>query len=101
MNLLRGLALMCFLLGTCYAQLPEYYQTINRITWLSENVEGILPTWTALGMTDIHESAKIKAVGTDHGKPTTINTRQATGRLGNLTVNFLEPRRFGAWVASE
>jgi catechol 2,3-dioxygenase-like lactoylglutathione lyase family enzyme len=91
MKLLRCLAVMCFLLGTCYAQLPEYYQTINRVTWLSQNIDGILPAWTALGMTDIHKAAKIKAVGTDRGKPMNIDTWQATGRLGNLTVNFLQP----------
>lgn len=94
MKLLRCLAVMCFLLGTCYAQLPEYYQTVNRVTWLSENIDGILPSWTALGMTDIHKSAKIKAVETDHGKAVTIETWQATGRLGNLTVNFLQPGSF-------
>ena len=91
MRRLRCLAVMCFLLGTCYAQLPEYYQTINRVTWLSQDIDGILPRWTALGMTDIHKSAKIKAVGTNHGKPTTIDAWQATGRLGNLTVTFLQP----------
>jgi catechol 2,3-dioxygenase-like lactoylglutathione lyase family enzyme len=42
-------------------------------------------------MTDIHKYANIKAVGTDHGKPATIYTWQVTGRLGNLTVNFLQP----------
>src|SRR5579863_2020870 len=91
MKLLRCLATMCVLLGTCCAQLPEYYQSINRVTWLSGNIDAILPAWTALGMTDIQKPAKTKAVGTDHGKAATIDTWQATGRLGNLTVNFLQP----------
>jgi len=93
MKLLRCLAVMCFLAGSCYAQLPEYYQTINRVTWLSPNIDASLPTWIALGMTDIHRYANIKAVGTDHGKPTTIYVEQVTGRLGNLTVNFLQPAK--------
>jgi len=50
-----------------------------------------LPTWIALGMTDVHTYEHIQAVGTDHGKPASIDTRQATGRLGNLTVQFLQP----------
>lgn len=91
MKLLRGLVLMCFLLGTCFAQLPEYYQSINRVTWLSQNIDGILPTWAALGMTDIRKPAKIKGVGSDHGKAVTIEAWQVTGHLGNLTVNFLQP----------
>ncbi|AXC12586.1 hypothetical protein ACPOL_3293 [Acidisarcina polymorpha] len=71
--------------------MPEYYQTINRVTWVSQNIDAILPAWTALGMTDIHKYANIKATGSDHGKPATIYTWQVTGRLGNLTVNFLQP----------
>jgi hypothetical protein len=91
MKLLRCLALMCILLGTCYGQLPDYYQSINRVTWISENIDGILPAWTALGMSNVHKAAKIKGVGTDHGKSTTLETWQASGSLGNLTVNFLQP----------
>jgi catechol 2,3-dioxygenase-like lactoylglutathione lyase family enzyme len=95
MKLLRCLAVMCFLLGTlagtCQAQLPEYYQTINRVTWLTPNIDAIVPTWIALGMADVHKYANIKAEGTDHGKPVIISTRQVIGRRGNLTVNFLQP----------
>ena len=91
MKLLRCLALLSVLPVTCHAQLPEYYRTINRVTWLSPNIDAILPTWIALGMTDVHTYEHIQAVGTDHGKPASIDTRQATGRLGNLTVQFLQP----------
>jgi catechol 2,3-dioxygenase-like lactoylglutathione lyase family enzyme len=93
MRLQRCLAVVCFLLAicTCNAQLPEYYQSINRVTWLSPNIDGILPTWIALGMTDVHKYGNIEGAGTDHGRRATISTRQVTGRLGNLTVNFLQP----------
>jgi methylmalonyl-CoA/ethylmalonyl-CoA epimerase len=93
MKILRYVAVLCVLLGsgTCRGQLPEYYQTISRVTWISPNIDAILPTWTALGMTDIHKHGKVKGVGSDHGEPATIYTEQVTGRLGNLTVNFLQP----------
>jgi catechol 2,3-dioxygenase-like lactoylglutathione lyase family enzyme len=85
-------AVVVFLLaGTCRAQLPDYYQTINRVTWIVPNIDAILPTWIALGMTDVHKYGDVKGVGKDHGKRSTIGTHQATGRLGNLTVNFLQP----------
>jgi len=91
MKLLRCLVVLCFLPLTCHAQLPQYYQSINRVTWLTPNIDAILPTWIALGMTDIHKYADSKATGTDHGKPATIDTSQVTGRFGNLTINFLQP----------
>lgn len=99
MKLLRCGVVLCFvpvlwfLPTPCQAQLPEYYQTINRVTWIAQDIEAILPAWIALGMTDVHKYASVKAVGTDHGKPATIKTSQVTGRLGNLTVNFLQPAK--------
>jgi len=91
MKLLRFLAVMCFLPGICCAQLPEYYQSINRVTWLTRNINAILPTWIALGLTDVRKDENVKGVGTDHGKPATIHASQATGRLGNLTITFVQP----------
>ena len=92
MKLLRCLALIFFLSATCEAaQLPDYYQSINRVTWLSPNIDAILPAWIALGMTDVHKYPQIKAFGSDHGKSVTMDTSQVTGRLGNLTINFLQP----------
>lgn len=91
MKLLHSLAVVCFLVGTSHAQLPQYYQTVNRVTWITQNIDAILPAWTALGMTDIHKYSNIKAVGNDHGRPAEIYTWQVTGHLGNLTINFLQP----------
>ena len=94
MKLLRFLAVLCYLPGICHAaQLPEYYQSINRVTWLTQNVDLILPTWISLGLTDVHVYTNLKAVGTDQGKRVTFSTLQVTGRLGNLTINFLQPDR--------
>ena len=89
--LCSGVALLCLLPAMCLAQMPEYEQTINRVVWLTHDIDAILPSWTALGMTDIHRYARLDAKGTEHGKPATLRTVQATGRLGNLTVNFLQP----------
>ncbi len=71
--------------------LPEYYQSINWATCGSpkhqRDIAGVDCT-----RHDRHPQVlKTMGVGTDHGKPATIETWQATGRLGNLTVNFLQP----------
>ena len=92
MRPLCWVVVMYFLTATCSAaQLPEYYQTINRVTWITPNIDAILPTWIALGMTDVHKCGELNGGGKDHGKRASIHTRQVTGRLGNLTVNFLQP----------
>jgi catechol 2,3-dioxygenase-like lactoylglutathione lyase family enzyme len=88
--------LLCFVLmwvlqGVSYGQLPEFYSSVNRVTWIVPNVDAILPSWIALGMTDVHKYEDLTGVGTDHGKPATLHTHQVIGRLGNLTVNFVQP----------
>ncbi len=93
MKLLHCLAVAGILWGTCHAQLPEYYQAVNRVTWLTQDVDAILPGWVALGMTDVHTYPDIEAIGSDRGKSVTLHTRQVTGRLGNLTIHFVQPAR--------
>ena len=75
---------------SCSAQPPEY-RSINRVVWLVQNIDAILPAWIAIGMTDIHKYPNLAEVGVDSGRPSTLYTWQVTGRLGNLTINFIQP----------
>ena len=91
MKLLRCLVVVFSLAGTCPAQLPAYYKTVNRLTWVVENIDKVRPAWEALGLSDIHEYPNIQLVGQFRGKPVAIYAWQITGRLGNLTVDMIQP----------
>jgi len=75
----------------CWAQLPDYYKTVNRVTWVVGNIDKVRPAWEALGLTDVHEYINIELTGEFRGKPITIRAWQITGRLGNLTVDMIQP----------
>lgn len=77
--------------GMCRAQLPDYYKTVNRVTWVVGNIDKVRPAWEALGLTGIEEYPNIQLVGEFRGKPVTIYAWQITGHLGNLTVDMLQP----------
>ncbi len=79
------------LAGTCAAQLPDYYKTVNRVTWVVGNIDKVRPAWEALGLSDIEEYPNIQLVGEFRGKPVTIYAWQITGHLGNLTVDMMQP----------
>lgn len=79
------------LAGTCPAQLPDYYKTVNRVTWVVGNIDKVRPAWEALGLSGIEEYPNIQLVGEFRGKPVTIYAWQITGHLGNLTVDMLQP----------
>lgn len=91
MKLLRYFAIILSLAGTCSAQLPSYYKTINRVTWLVQNIDHVRPAWEALGLSDIQEYPNIRLIGQYHGQPVTIYAWQITGHLGNLTVDMIQP----------
>ena len=91
MPLFRFLIIAFALARTCPAQLPDYYKTVNRVTWVVENIDKVRSAWQALGLSDIHEYPNIQLVGQFRGKPVTIYAWQITGRLGNLTVDLIQP----------
>ena len=91
MRLLRCLVVVLSLVGTCSAQLPDYYKTVNRVTWVVGNIDKVRPAWEALGLSDIQEYPNIQLVGQFRGKPVTIYAWQITGHLGNLTVDMIQP----------
>lgn len=89
-------ALRCFvavfaLVGTCPAQLPDYYKTVNRVTWVVGNIDKVRAAWARLGLSDIEEYPNIQLVGQFRGQPATIYAWQITGHLGNLTVDMIQP----------
>src|ERR1700730_7639359 len=91
LRLLRCLAVAFSLAGMCSAQLAAYYKTVNRVTWVVGNIDTVRPAWEAMGLSDIQEYPNILLVGQFRGKPVTIYAWQITGRLGNLTVDMIQP----------
>jgi hypothetical protein len=79
------------LTGICAAQALPYYKTVNRVTWVVENIDKVRAAWAALGLSDIREYPNIQLTGQFRGKPITIYAWQITGRLGNLTVDMIQP----------
>jgi catechol 2,3-dioxygenase-like lactoylglutathione lyase family enzyme len=87
----RYLVGLIALASVCRAQLPDYYKTVNRVTWVVGNIDKVRAAWEALGLTDIQEQPNIQLVGQYRGKPVTIYAWQITGRIGNLTVDMIQP----------
>jgi hypothetical protein len=90
-RLLRSGVVLLSLSGTCFAQVPDLYKTVNRVTWVVENIDKVRPAWAALGLSGIEEYPNIQLTGEYRGKPITIYAWQITGHLGNLTVDLLQP----------
>jgi catechol 2,3-dioxygenase-like lactoylglutathione lyase family enzyme len=99
MRFLTSFALLCALAGPAHAQMPTFYRSVNRVTWLVQNVDLASQGWQKLGMTDIHEYPNVVLTGQDHGKPIKMWAWEITGHLGNLTVDMIQPGegQINAW----
>ena len=91
MRLLRSFVVLFSLAGICSAQVPGLYKTVNRVTWVVENIDKVRPAWAALGLSGIEEYPNIQLIGQYRGKAITIYAWQITGHLGNLTVDLIQP----------
>ena len=99
MKILSYFALVCALAGTGYAEMPSCYKSVNRVTWLVQNVDLAKQGWIQLGLSDIHEYPDVVLTGQDHGKPVKMWAWEITGHLGNLTVDMIQPAegQLNAW----
>jgi hypothetical protein len=88
---MRRFVLFCLFVSACPAQLPDCYKTVNRVTWVVENLDRVRPAWQAMGLADIREYPNIQLTGEFRGKPVTIYAWQITGRLGNLNIDMIQP----------
>lgn len=75
----------------CLAQLPGYYKTVSRVTWVVENIDKVRRAWEPLGLSDIKEYPNIQLTGQFRGNPVTIYAWRITGHLGDLTVDMIQP----------
>ena len=91
MRFLRYLVVCAVMADICLAQLPEFYQRVNRVTWLVKALDRPLKGWAQLGLSGIREHRDLALEGQYRGRPVSIKARGATGTLGNLTVDMLQP----------
>jgi catechol 2,3-dioxygenase-like lactoylglutathione lyase family enzyme len=104
MRLLRTLAVFAAMAGACAAQLPDFYKKVGRVTWVVKNIDGPLQGWKALGLTDVQEFGDVTFEGQYRGKEGAGTVRAATGNLGGLAVDLLQPapgdNAFNAFLAA-
>ncbi len=76
---------------SCSGQPASYYKTVNRVTWVVENIDKVRAAWEAMGLSDIEEYPNIQFSGEFRGRPVTIYAWQITGQLGDLTMDMIQP----------
>jgi hypothetical protein len=93
MRFLSALLLAFVLSPCCSAEMPEYYKSVDRLVWIVWNVDHAIAGWTKLGMSEIHRYPRTTLTGRYRNQPVTIHVEYVTGRLGDVTVDMLQPAK--------
>jgi methylmalonyl-CoA/ethylmalonyl-CoA epimerase len=88
---LRCLVMCAVMAANCLGQLPDFYKRVNRVIWLVKTLDVPLQGWAKLGLSEIREHGDLTFEGQYRGNQVSIRARCATGTLGNLTVDMLQP----------
>jgi len=73
-------------------QLPEFYKSVDRITWVVEDLDRAVQGWTKLGFSGIEDRGEVDLESARvRGKPAAAHFRWAAGRLGEVAVDWVQP----------
>ena len=90
-TVLRYLVVCLTLAGTCLAEMPEFYKKVSRVTWVVKDLDHCVEGWSKLGLSDVNDYGFVNFEGQYRGKAVSVGARVASGSLGNLTVDMLQP----------
>ena len=90
--LLRGVALICLMTGAAFAQLPNFYNKVSRITWVAKNMDRVADGWAKLGLSGLQAYGDVTFQEAEYrGKSVTVTVGVTTGFLGEVAVDILSP----------
>jgi catechol 2,3-dioxygenase-like lactoylglutathione lyase family enzyme len=79
------------MMSVCQAQTPDFYKRIGCVTWVVKSLDGPLDGWTRLGLSNVQRFDLLAYRGKYHNQTIRGTLRMATGQLGALTVDMVQP----------
>ncbi|MFN7993767.1 MAG: VOC family protein [Bryobacteraceae bacterium] len=77
--------------GLCQAQLPRFYQKIDRVVWVVRDANAVADGWTRLGLAGVQDFGKVTFSGEYRGQATRTQAYRISGHLGVVSMDILQP----------
>ncbi len=91
---MRHLLLVALVAPFLFAQLPDMYQKVDRVTWVVKDLKAVMTAWEAMNV-PVEDYGILEQTGTYHHEPVVVRTRAAGARLGDLRVEWVQPLSHG------
>ena len=88
---MRKLLLVASLAAAASAQLPEFYRQVDRVVFVTPDVDKALAAWQPSGVVEVFGTNDVDTNGEYRGKQTEMSFRYAAGRFGDVIANWIQP----------
>jgi hypothetical protein len=79
-----------------YAQAPEFYNRVNHMIWIVEDLRTVKKNWQQLGFDQIKDEGDVTIISKFSGENEAIQARMAVGYLGGATIVWIQSSRRGS-----
>ena len=88
----RRLLLLSLAAWPALAQLPDFYRTVNRMSWVVGDLDRATQGWSKLGFAQIRDLGEVELPEVQYrGQPAAVKVRVASGSLGDVRVDWIQP----------
>jgi len=91
-TLLWSFCALMFFQAAPTPQLPEFYKTVHRVSWVVKDLDRVRSGWSRLGFPPATDEGEIELANLKgKGQPSASVVRVATTRLGDLEIDWIQP----------
>jgi glyoxalase/bleomycin resistance protein/dioxygenase superfamily protein len=73
------------------AQVPEFYRSVDRVSWVVDNLDRVTLGWEKAGLWRLERRHDVDLPVVFRGAASSAQVRTATGFLGDLRVDWVQP----------
>jgi hypothetical protein len=74
------------------AEIPDFYKHVAGLIWVVDDLEAVTRGWERLGFPAIQQHGVVQLQDSKfHGKETQVSVQAATGHLGQVKIDWLQP----------
>jgi len=89
---MRKLLLISLTVWPVSGQLPDFYKTVDRMSWVVSDLDRATQGWSKLGFVRLEAPREMDLPEVQYrGRPAAVKIRVASGFLGDLRVNWIQP----------
>ncbi|MBN2763544.1 MAG: VOC family protein [Bacteroidales bacterium] len=79
-----------------FSQAPEFYNRVNHMIWIVEDLRTVKKNWQLLGFDQIKDEGEVTIISKFSGQNEAIKAKMAIGYLGGATVVWIQSSRRGS-----